>query len=137
MSTPSSAKNRPMSPFMIGPYYKPQLTSMLSITHRGTGVVLTFGALFLAWWLVSLAAGPDDYAKFAALAHGPIGTIVVVGLAYCLIFHWLNGLRHLFWDVGVGLEIKRTYASGWTVVVLSLVATAVFWYTSFGPGGGS
>ena len=68
MSTPkpSSVPNRPLSPFMIGPYYKPQLTSMLSITHRATGMGLSAGTLLLAGWLIALASGPAAYAAYAA-----------------------------------------------------------------------
>lgn len=134
MSNPTG-RQRPMSPFMIGPYYKPQLTSMLSITHRGCGVMLTIGMLFVAWWLLALAAGPDAYAKFSEVAAGPIGRVVILGLGFCLVFHLLNGVRHLFWDAGKGLDIPTTYASGWAVLLISLVTTAGLAWMLFMRGG--
>lgn len=134
MSNPTGSR-RPLSPFMIGPYYKPQLTSMLSITHRGCGVALTAGMLLVAWWLVALAAGPEAYAKVADVAAGPIGRLVLLALGFCLVFHLLNGVRHLFWDAGKGLDIPTTYASGWAVLALSIVATAGFAWLLFARGG--
>jgi succinate dehydrogenase / fumarate reductase, cytochrome b subunit len=128
MSTP--AKQRPLSPFMIGPYYKAQLTSMLSITHRATGVFLAIAALGLAWWLFALAAGPAQYERFADLARGIPGMVVALGLVFSLSFHFFNGIRHLLWDVGWGLDIPRTYATGWIVLVLSILVTlAAGWLT--------
>lgn len=131
MNTP--AKPRPLSPFMIGPYYRPQLTSMLSITHRATGVALCAGALLLVWWMAAVAAGPDAYETFLRYARGGVGAIVMVGLVFSLVFHALNGIRHLLWDAGWGLEVPRAYATGWTVLALSVLGTAVI--TWFAMGG--
>ena len=128
----STNPKRPMSPFMIGPYYKPQLTSMLSITHRATGVFLAFGALLLAWWLVATANGPESHARFAAVAASLPGRLVLLALTFSLLFHLLNGLRHLLWDVGWGLEVPRAYATGWTVLSTSLLATVAIGWLAFG-----
>lgn len=113
---------------MIGPYYRPQLTSVLSITHRATGVLLAFGALLMAWWLVAIAGGPESHARFVAFARSWPGCVLLAGLAYSLVYHWLNGLRHLVWDLGLGLDLRSAYASGWAVVALSLLATAGLWF---------
>lgn len=128
----TTPKPRPMSPFMIGPYYKPQLTSMLSITHRGMGVFLTAGSLLLVWWLLAIAAGPEEYARFAALADGLFGRLVLVALAFGLIYHFFNGIRHMVWDIGKGLDIPSVYASGWLMLVSSIVVTAVVVFLAFG-----
>ncbi len=128
-------KQRPLSPFMIGPYYRPQLTSMLSITHRATGVFLTFGGLVLTWWLFALAGGPESYARFDAFASSWLGRLILVALAYSLVYHVLNGLRHLLWDIGWGLEIPRAYATGWIVLFGSIAGTAAIVYYAFGSGG--
>jgi succinate dehydrogenase / fumarate reductase cytochrome b subunit len=109
---------------MIGPYYRPQLTSMLSILHRITGLVLCAGALAFAWWLLAAAAGPASYATFAAYLHGLPGTILLLAVVFALAYHWLNGLRHLLWDSGWGFELPRAYATGWTVVAGSVLVTA-------------
>jgi succinate dehydrogenase / fumarate reductase cytochrome b subunit len=135
MSEAKTVRERPLSPFMIGPYYRAQLTSVLSITHRATGVFLALGALFLAWWLYSVAAGPYAYDSFAACANSILGKLILLGLSYSLIYHLLNGIRHLLWDVGWGFEIPRAYATGWTVVALSIVGTALVWIVALNRGG--
>ena len=128
MGSTSGPKSRPLSPFMIGPYYKPQLTSMLSITHRATGVFLAFAALGFAWWLTALAAGPGPYADFLRIAHGPVGLLVLAAAAFSFAFHFWNGLRHLMWDTGYGLDIPTAYKTGWFVLAASIVSTAVILY---------
>lgn len=124
MSMPPPGSRRPLSPFMIGPYYRPQLTSMLSILHRITGLVLCAGALAFAWWLLAAASGPASYARFAAFAGSLPGALLALAVVFALSYHWLNGLRHLLWDSGWGFELPRAYATGWTVVAGSVLVTA-------------
>ena len=120
------AKQRPLSPFMIGPYYKPQLTSLMSITHRATGVFLSVvGAPLLLWWLIAVSSGPEAYDSMLASMGGLIGTLVLAASVFCLSFHFLNGIRHLVWDTGRALDIKTAYTFGWAVLIGSLVLTAV------------
>ena len=129
-----ATQKRPMSPFMIGPYYRPQLTSMLSIAHRATGVLLALGAFVLAGWLLAAAGGSQAYADFyGALASLP-GKIFMLGVLAALVYHLLNGIRHLLWDIGWGFELRQVYASGWTVIVLTVVITAVVTWFGFGAG---
>lgn len=128
MTTPKSpASNRPLSPFMIGPYYKPQLTSMLSITHRATGMALSFGTLALAGWLIALASGPECFATYAKHLGAWYGQIVLLGFSWALLYHLCNGIRHLFWDIGKGLDVPTAYKTGYAVVAVSgLLTVAVF-----------
>ena len=139
MGSTSGPKSRPLSPFMIGPYYKPQLTSMLSITHRATGVFLSFAALAFVWWLTALAAGPDAYRDFMDIARGPIGLLVFAATVFSFAFHFWNGLRHLMWDTGYGLDIPTAYKSGWFVLVISIVTTIAILFFALGDlvGGGA
>lgn len=130
----SGSKARPLSPFMIGPYYKPQLTSMLSITHRATGMFLVAGALGLVWWLTALASGAAAYAQFEACARGPVGLVVIALTVYSLVYHWFNGLRHLMWDTGRGLDIPTAYRTGYVVVAGSIVVTAIVLWLGYGGG---
>lgn len=120
---------------MIGPYYRPQLTSMLSITHRATGVVLALASVALAWWLVALATGEEAYQRAMACAVSPLGKLLLLGLGASLAFHFANGIRHLFWDAGRGLEIKSAYASGYAVLAFSAVATLALAWFLFLAGG--
>ncbi|GAC1625317.1 MAG: succinate dehydrogenase, cytochrome b556 subunit [Nevskia sp.] len=131
MSAKPSASNRPLSPFMIGPYYRPQLTSMLSITHRLTGLALAIGTVFLTAWVTAAASGPSAYATFSALANSIVGRLLLVAFTWSLVYHLCNGIRHLFWDAGRGFELKTAYASGYAVVAASVVLTAGLWIAAF------
>lgn len=117
--------NRPLSPHLQ--VYRPQLTSVMSISHRITGVLLSIGMLMVTAWVVALAAGPEAFATVSSLLSGPVGLIALLLWTVSLFYHLLNGVRHLFWDAGWLLELKGAYASGWTVLVLTAVLTAIVW----------
>jgi succinate dehydrogenase / fumarate reductase cytochrome b subunit len=133
MSSPQVSRpaGRPLSPFMIGPYYRPQLTSMLSILHRMTGMALSAGAVLMVWWLASIAAGPWAYAEFARHAHAWYGQALLAGWTWALMYHLCNGIRHLFWDLGYGYRIPVAYASGYAVVAASVLLTAGAWGAAY------
>jgi len=116
---------RPLSPHLQ--IYRVQLTSLLSITHRATGIGLAFGAPILTWWLMALATGPGAYSSFIMVFNNWFGIVFLVGWTWALFYHLANGIRHLFWDSGVGLELTSTYTSGWVVVLSSMVLTTVCW----------
>ncbi len=109
--------DRPLSPHLQ--IYKPQLTSVLSISHRATGLALSVGTLLLVWWLLAAATGPEAYAQAQSFIGSWFGVLLLVGWAYSLFFHLCNGVRHLVWDTGHGLDIATTYATGWAVVAAS------------------
>lgn len=119
---------RPLSPDLQ--IYRPQLTSVLSITHRITGVVLSAGAFLLVGWLASAAAGPDDYARLHALLGTGFGLTAMLAWTFALFYHLCNGIRHLFWDAGRGFELEAIYASGWAVFGASIALTAAAWILS-------
>jgi succinate dehydrogenase / fumarate reductase cytochrome b subunit len=107
--------------------YKPQLTSILSIFHRATGAILSLASLLLIYWLVSLASGPEAFARAEALLHSGFGLFVLFGVTLSLFYHLGTGIRHLIWDTGRGLEIKQVYLSGILALVATLILTAIFW----------
>lgn len=116
-------KERPLSPHLQ--VYRPQLTSMLSILHRGTGVFLALGTPLLVFWLMTLAAGPEAYANMQqCFAHWFV-QLVLLGWTFALFYHLCNGIRHLFWDIGKGLELPDLYRSGWIVVICAVILTAL------------
>ncbi len=127
--------DRPLSPHLQ--IYKPQLTSLLSITHRGTGVFLSLGALLLCYWLLAVAAGPETYAKVSTYVAAWYGKIIIILFIFSLYYHLCNGIRHLFWDIGLGLEIKTTYQSGYVVVIASIILTLITCWLGMGAGGGT
>ncbi len=130
MTIRERSQARPMSPHLQ--IYRPQITSVLSILHRISGVILTVGAFGLAWWLLALAEGGEHYAHAAAVVASPFGLLLLFGFSLALVYHLLNGLRHLLWDMGWGFEISDTYRSGWTVVVLTVAFTAAIWFVVLG-----
>jgi succinate dehydrogenase / fumarate reductase cytochrome b subunit len=107
-----------------------------SITHRATGMALSAGTLFLAWWLIAAASGPAAYGDFTRAAAHPLGKIVLFGFVWSLAFHLLNGLRHLAWDVGYGFKVPTAKLTALLAYVLSvLIAIGVFAIGYFGHGG--
>jgi succinate dehydrogenase / fumarate reductase cytochrome b subunit len=118
-------RQRPLSPHLQ--VYRPQLTSMMSIIHRATGVALTTGTLVLAAWLVAVAIGGETYKMVAMAVAHPLGQFVLFGYSAALIYHAFNGIRHLTWDLGFGLTIPEVYRSGHIVLFLTFLLTACLW----------
>lgn len=125
--TPSSPPPRPLSPHLQ--VYRPQLTSVLSIVHRFTGIALSLGTIPLVIWLGAIAMGQGSYLTVSVWFASPFGVTMMLGWAFCFYFHLANGIRHLFWDMGWGYELKDVYRSGWGVVGLTFGLTFfTFWW---------
>ena len=120
-----ATNNRPLSPHLQ--IYSWGLHMALSILHRVTGSALGFGTLLMAWWLMAIAAGPGYYNQFLGFIEHPFGRLVLFGFSYALIYHLLNGIRHLYWDLGLGLEVSAVKRSGQVVVALSVILTIAVW----------
>ena len=119
---------RPLSPNIQ--IYRPQLTSVLSIANRVTGAVLSLGSFGLVAWLVAAALGPQAFAAVqGAVASWP-GEVILCGFTFAFFFHLCGGIRHLVWDTVHGFELASIYASGWTVIALSVLLTAAAWIAS-------
>ena len=116
---------RPLSPHLS--IYKAQLTSVLSISHRATGVVLSVGTVFLVWWLVAAASGGSAFGAAQAFWGSWFGLLLLFGWTFSLFFHLCNGIRHLLWDAGWGFELRQTYLTGWAVVAASGALTLLAW----------
>jgi len=127
--------NRPLSPHLQ--VYKPQITSVLSISHRATGIALSAGTLLLVWWLVAAAAGPAAFATAQGFIGSWIGQLLLLGWSWSLFFHLCAGIRHLFWDVGYGFDLPTVNTSGWTVVIASVVLTVIAWVWGYAAMGGA
>ncbi len=119
------ARDRPLSPHLQ--IYRWQIGNTLSILHRLTGVALAFGLLGLSYWLMSLAGGQATYAVAARLFSGPLGLLALLGWTFAFLFHLLNGLRHLFWDLGSGFERRQRHASGWFAALGAVGLTLCVW----------
>ena len=116
---------RPLSPHLQ--IYRWQLTSVLSILHRASGIALSVGAILLVSWLGAAADGPGPYAAFQHFMGSWFGLMLLLGWSVALFYHLCNGIRHLWWDTGRGLDLKSVYASGWTVVAATGVLTVIAW----------
>lgn len=116
---------RPLSPHLQ--IYKVQITSLLSILHRGTGIILYGGAVFCALWFLALAEGPQTYDIIRGFVVHPVGIIMLMGLSFAFFYHLCNGMRHLLWDAGMGYEMVDVRKTGWLVVIFSVFLTSFAW----------
>jgi succinate dehydrogenase / fumarate reductase, cytochrome b subunit len=117
---------RPLSPHLQ--IYKPQITSILSIFHRLTGISLSIGSFIIVAWIVSLSMGPESYSYFTSIVNNWFVQIVIFSFAFALYYHFSNGIRHLFWDAGFGFELKSVYISGSIVVFSATILTTLTLY---------
>jgi succinate dehydrogenase / fumarate reductase cytochrome b subunit len=116
---------RPLSPFM---HYRWQYTNTLSILHRITGVLLSLGFLLLVYWLGSAAYGPECYATALAVLGSLPAQLVLFGVTFSFCYHQLNGVRHLFFDMGRGFELKTARSSGRAVAAAAVVLGFLVWF---------
>ena len=124
----SSKHTRPLSPNIQ--IYRPQLTSVLSIANRVTGVVLSACAVVLDIWLIAAASGQDAYSRFQSLISSWPGQILLFGATFAFFLHLCGGIRHLVWDTVHGYELRQIYVSGWIVVAASVLLTLAAWFAS-------
>lgn len=128
------SRGKPLSPHLQ--VYRPQLTSVLSITHRATGVFLGVGTILLLYWLVSAAGGAARYSAAQAVLDSWLAKLALFGWTWAFSFHLCNGLRHLVWDAGFGFDLKTVYRTGYAVIAASLVMTGVIWICVLSQPGG-
>lgn len=126
--------NRPLSPHLQ--IYRPQLTAVLSIFHRMTGVGLTLGAVLVVWWLMAAATSPGYFAVVDGLLTSWLGYLVLLGMTWALAYHMLNGIRHLVWDTGRGLGLSVARTSGWLVALASVALTLAAFAGGYAAAGG-
>jgi succinate dehydrogenase / fumarate reductase cytochrome b subunit len=130
-----SSENRPLSPHLQ--VYRPQLTSILSMLHRLTGIALAVGTLLLIYWLVAAASGPEAFDQAQRLIGSILGRLMLLGWTFALFYHLCNGIRHLYWDAGYGFELSTAYRTGWLVMVVSLALTLGSWAVGYAARGGA
>ena len=130
-----SSDQRPLSPHLQ--VYRPQITSVLSILHRLTGVALAAGIVVLVWWISAAASSAAYFATVQSIIGSWYGLVLLFGWTFALFYHLCNGVRHLFWDAGRGFELPQVYASGWAVVAASIALTVIAWIAGLSIGGGA
>ena len=122
-------RQRPLSPHLQ--IYKPQLTSILSILHRTTGIALSMGSIILVFWVIALTLGDATYTLYLNIINNWFGKLILFGFTFALFYHLSNGIRHLFWDAGYGYDLKQAYMSGSLVILFSLTLTILTWILVF------
>jgi succinate dehydrogenase / fumarate reductase cytochrome b subunit len=119
------ATARPLSPHLS--VYRWEIQMVTSIVHRGTGIFLSLGMLLVCWALLALASGPDAFARVGAFCASWLGMLLLLGCTWSLAFHFLNGIRHLLQDIGLGYAPATFVRNGWIVTIGSFVLTALVW----------
>ena len=126
-------RERPLSPFL---HYRWQYTNTLSILHRITGVLLSLGFFVLVYWLAAAAGGPELYADAVALLGSLPLQLVLFGVVFAFCYHLLNGIRHLFFDMGRGFELATARRSARFTSIAAIVLALVVWFALRGSLGG-
>jgi succinate dehydrogenase / fumarate reductase cytochrome b subunit len=127
------ANARTLSPHLS--VYRWQIQMVTSIVHRATGVALSVGLLLVAWALIALASGPDAFATVVAFCKSWLGMLLLLGWTWSLAFHFLNGIRHLWQDLGIGYDVATFVRAGWVVMIGSFVLTLLVWACVVTRGG--
>ena len=120
----NDSKN-PLSPHLQ--IYRWHVSSLLSITHRISGVINLLALFLIFFWIIFLSFGESNYDLFLSIINSFFGKFILIGFTWSMSFHLLSGIRHLFWDLGYGFEIKTANISGIIVIIFSLALTVVYW----------
>jgi len=128
------SSKRPLSPHLQ--IYRPQITSVMSISHRVSGVALSAGSLLLIYWLAAAAGGPEAFASAQSLLGSWFGRLVLFLFTLGLFYHLFNGIRHLFWDMGRGFDLASVYRSGYAVLGAAGVTSVLVWVVALVAGRG-
>ena len=115
----------PLSPHLQ--IYRWHVSSLLSITHRISGVINLLSLILIFFWLLVLSQGENGYEIFLIIMNSFFGKFILIGFTWSMSFHLLSGIRHLVWDLGYGFEVKTANISGAIVIVSSLLLTIIFW----------
>ena len=119
------SRQRPLSPHLQ--IYKPQITSMLSILHRATGIALSIGSVILVLWIVALTLGENTYLIYSNLINNWFGKLIIFGFTFALFYHLSNGIRHLFWDAGYGYDLNISKITGILAFLGSFLLTILIY----------
>ena len=118
-------RERPLSPHLQ--IYKPQISSVMSILHRITGIGLALGAVALTLYLASAAAGPLEYEQMQRVMGSPVGIVLLMGWSWALFYHLTNGIRHLLWDAGYGWDLESVHTSAFVSIGATTFLTLLAW----------
>ena len=112
--------------------YRWHISSLLSITHRIVGVINLLSLILIFLWILTFNLGESNYELFLLAINSFFGKFILIGFTWSMCFHIFSGIRHLFWDMGYGFELKTAKISGITVILFSLITTIIFWLLAKG-----
>lgn len=121
------ASEKPLSPHIQ--IYRWEITMLVSILHRATGVALVAGAGLVVWMLLALASGEQAYDCFQKFITSPVGKLMLLGWTFAIFLHMGNGIRHFFWDVGMGYKKTTARKSAFALLAFATLMTLVVWFT--------
>lgn len=125
----SQQANRPLSPHLQ--IYRWQISMFTSIAHRASGLLLSLGSIFLAVWLIAAGSGPDAFATVNGFAASWFGQLLMFGWSFALFYHLCNGIRHLVWDAGAGLDLETARMTGYAAIGVAAALTLLVWVWAF------
>ncbi|MCP5037422.1 MAG: succinate dehydrogenase, cytochrome b556 subunit [Rhodobacteraceae bacterium] len=118
--------DRPLSPHLS--VYRMPMNATMSILHRATGVAMAASGLLIIWWFLAAAISPSYFNFVNGLATSWVGDIVLTLSLFSLWYHFTNGIRHLIWDTGSNLGMRRVQRSGVTGIAVTIILTALTIY---------
>lgn len=125
MTTTEKATSRPLSPHTG--IWRWSVTMASSILHRFTGIGNAIGVFLLTWWLVALASGAEAYGQFLGFIGSPLGRFFLFGFTLSMVYHMLNGARHLLWDAGRGFDVPTSARNTVMIMLLAVLVTLGVW----------
>ncbi len=121
-------RSKPVSPHLQ--IWQWHATMLSSILHRATGIALYLGSIGLVLWLLALAKNGMAYRIAQTILASIPGQIMLIGFVYALIYHLLNGVRHLVWDMGAGFDIRQANRLSVFIIIISALLTLFLWFVA-------
>ncbi len=116
---------KPLSPHIQ--VYKWHISSLVSISHRITGIINIIGITLICLWSSLLLLGENSYEAVNLLLNSQIGKFITLGLTWSFCFQILSEIRHLIMDLGYGFELKTTKITGLLVIIGSIFLTIILY----------
>tara|TARA_B100000029_G_scaffold78853_1_gene70320 strand:- start:1209 stop:1592 length:384 start_codon:yes stop_codon:yes gene_type:complete len=117
--------NNPLSPHIQ--IYNWNISSLISISHRIVGVINIFSLTLICFWIVAIFFGGATYEIIQRILESFFGKFLVIGITWSFSFHMLSEIRHLFWDMGYGFELKISKITGTIVIIGSFILTILIY----------
>jgi len=121
--------DNPLSPHLQ--IYRWQITSVLSILHRISGIVTSIGSAVLVIWLLAIGIGEEAFNFINSIFFSFLGRAALIGITLAVCFNTLNDIRHLFWDYGYGFSLNIVKTTGWLIVIMSIILTVLIWLFAY------